>query len=327
MTKSQIPNSGPRNSHSSLPLRHSSFVYGPVPSRRLGLSLGLNIIPRKTCSLDCVYCQCGRTTKKTIERCSFFPIKDILAAVRSAVRDSQLDFLTFSGEGEPTLNRDLGRLIRALKHEHKTPVAVITNSTLMTDPQVRRDLTAADLVVPSLDAADQRTFARVDRCHRDLRVEDIIDGLIRFRRAYRGQMWLEVMLVKGINDDPDHVVRLREAAWRIKPDRVHLNTVARPPAEKWARPMTHDDLEQIQMLFGPGTEIAESPLKRRPRRLRGSLDNVIATLVRGRPVTAADITRSLGIPPSKLRPVLARLTRSRRIKRVLFWGKTFFDAP
>jgi len=195
-----------------------SFVYGPVPSRRLGLSLGINITPFKTCTLDCVYCQCGRTTKKTLERRSFFPIENILAAVRSAVRPSPLtpnptppDFLTFSGEGEPTLNKDIGRIIRRLKREFSIPVAVITNSTLLIDPQVRRDLYAADLVVPSLDAADQRNFAKVDRGHRDLRVADIIEGLKLFRRYFRGKMWLEIMLVKGINDSVEHVVALRKA--------------------------------------------------------------------------------------------------------------------
>lgn len=303
----------------------SSFVYGPVPSRRLGLSLGLDIIPRKTCTLDCVYCQCGRTTRKTMRRESFFPVEDILAQVRAAVRGRRVEFLTFSGEGEPTLNKDIGLIIRRLKREYRIPVAVITNSTLLTDPQVRRDLLRADLVVPSLDAADQRTFARVDRGHRDLKVADIIAGLRKFRRAYRGQLWLEVMLVKGINDAVEHVVALRQAAWEIKPDRVHLNTVVRPPAEKFARPMDHDALVRIQQLFGPGTEIAESPLARRQRRFRGNPDDAIARLVQGRPATPADLSRSLGIPAPALRSALRRLLRARRVRRAGLWGKVFYE--
>ncbi|MEO0086111.1 MAG: radical SAM protein, partial [candidate division WOR-3 bacterium] len=170
---------------------HTDFTYGPVPSRRLGLSLGINIIPRKTCTLDCCYCQLGRTTTKTLRRQSFFPVNDILAQVRAAVRNSatgprksRISFLTFSGEGEPTLNSDLGRLIRRLKQEFSIPVAVITNSTLITDPRVRHDLYAADLVVPSLDAADQRTFTKIDRGRRELQIADIIAGLKLFRRYY-----------------------------------------------------------------------------------------------------------------------------------------------
>jgi len=312
-----------------------SFVYGPVPSRRLGLSLGINIIPSKTCTLDCIYCQCGRTTKKTLERRSFFPINDILAAVRSAVRPSPLaphppppDFLTFSGEGEPTLNKDIGRIIRRLKHEFSIPVAVITNSTLLTDPQVRRDLYAADLVVPSLDAADQRNFARVDRNHRDLSVADIIEGLKLFRRGFRGRIWLEIMLVKDINDSVEHVVALRKAAWEIKPDRVQLNTVVRPPAEKSAKPMSRDDLEQIQCLFGPNTDIiGETKDKRLRTRDKATVlpDDVVLATVCGRPVTKLDLVCSLGVAPREVEAALHRLLRAKRIRCVNYSGKTFYE--
>ena len=305
-----------------------SFVYGPVPSRRLGRSLGINIIPFKTCTLDCFYCQCGKTTVKTIERCSFFPVRDILAAVRSAVRPSPPDFLTFSGEGEPTLNRDIGRIIRRLKREFSIPVAVITNSTLLTDPQVRRDLYAADLVIPSLDAADQHDFARVDRNHRDLSAKDIVEGLKRFRRGYRGRIWLEIMLVKGVNDSVEHVVALRKAAWEIKPDRVQLNTVVRPPAEKFARPMSHDDLEQIQCLFGPNTDII-GEVKAKGRRTKdkvpGLPDEAIAATVQGRPVTKLDLVCSLGVAPREIEAALRRLLRVKRIRCVNYSGKAFYE--
>lgn len=305
---------------------HEGLVYGPVPSRRLGLSLGLNIIPAKTCTLDCLYCQCGRTTRKTLQRRSFYPVREVLAAVRAAVKQHRTEFITFSGAGEPTLNADIGRLIRALRREHRIPVAVITNSTLLSDPQVRRDIGAADLVVPSLDAADQRTFARVDRCHRDLKVDAVIDGLVRFRRQFRGQLWLEIMLVKGVNDAPEHLARLRLAADRVRPDRIHLNTVVRPPAEKRARRLSYAELEQVQLLFGPGSEIADSPLRRRQRRFAGPPDRELVNLVRGRPVTAADAARSLGLEPGLAARALSRLARAGRVRRVEFWGKVFYEA-
>jgi wyosine [tRNA(Phe)-imidazoG37] synthetase (radical SAM superfamily) len=312
-----------------------SFVYGPVPSRRLGISLGINIIPFKTCTLDCIYCQCGKTTEKTLERRSFFPVNDILSAVRSVVsaptrgrRPPTPDFLTFSGEGEPTLNRDIGRIIRRLKREFSIPVAVITNSTLLTDPQVRRDLYAADLVIPSLDAADQRNFARVDRNHRDLSAADIIEGLKLFRRGYRGKIWLEIMLAKDINDSVEHVVALRKAAWEIKPDRVQLNTVVRPPAEKFAKPMSLDDLEQIQCLFGPNTDIigeAKDKGRRTKDKARALPDEAIAATVQGRPVTKLDLVCSLGVAPREIEAAVHRLLRARRIRAVGFGGKTFYD--
>ncbi|MFO7675454.1 MAG: radical SAM protein [bacterium] len=302
-----------------------SFVYGPVPSRRLGLSLGVSVVPRKTCTIDCIYCQCGRTTRKTLARERFYPVAEVLAQVRAAVAGRRVEFITFSGEGEPTLNRDIGRLIRLFKREFTIPVAVLTNGTLLPDPAVRRALYAADLVVPSLDAADERTFARVNRHHRDLRLADIIRGLVTFRRYYRGQLWLEIMLVRGVNDSPEHLVRLRRLAEDIRPDRVHLNTVVRPPAERRARPLSDDDLTQIQRLFGSRCEVADSPLGRRQGRFRGDAETAVLELVRRRPVTAADITRSLGIGPDRLAGVLRGLARGRKIRRVEFWGKVFYE--
>jgi len=301
-------------------------VYGPVPSRRLGLSLGINVIPHKTCTLDCVYCQCGRTTDKTLQRTSFFPVDEIVTRVREVVQRSNPSYLTFSGEGEPTLNKDIGRLIRRLKAEFSIPVAVITNSTLMTDPQVRQDLYAADLVVPSLDAADQRTFARIDRGRRELKVEDIIRALIHFRRRFRGRMWLEIMLVKDLNDSVEHLMKLRLAAARINPDRVHLNTVVRPPTEKSARPLTNDDLDQVRMLFGPDAEVVASSVPVRPKPQRGDLEQALVALASSRPVTEDDILRSLGLPPPRLPPLLTRLLRAGRIQRVTFQGNTWFHS-
>jgi wyosine [tRNA(Phe)-imidazoG37] synthetase (radical SAM superfamily) len=303
-----------------------NYVYGPVPSRRLGLSLGLNIIPKKTCTLNCIYCQCGRTTKLTLARRSFYPIDEILKEVRTAVAEHRIDYLTFSGEGEPTLNKDIGKLIRLLKAEFKIPVAVITNSTLLFDPKVRHDLYRADLVVPSLDAADQKTFHRINRPHPDLKVEKIVQGLKTFRRYYKGKLLLEIMLVKGVNDSPEHLMKLRRLAYEIKPDRVHLNTVVRPPAEKDALPLTMDDLNQVKLLFGPEAEIAFSPIKTRQRKFHGNRQKAVLAVVQNRPVTEEDLCRSLGIPARDIKPLLKKLVKQGLIKRVAFWGKTFYES-
>ncbi len=300
------------------------FVYGPVPSRRLGLSLGLSVVPAKTCTLDCGYCQVGLTTDKTITRRSYYPVAAIIDEVAAAVEQARPDYITFSGEGEPTLNRDIGTLIRRLKRRFRIPVAVITNGTLLYRPDVRRDLLACDLVVPSLDAADQRVFARVNRNHSGLSVERMIDGLARFRRQYRGQLWLEVMLVKGVNDAPEHVARLRQAAWRIRPDRVQLNTVVRPPADRRCQPLTGDDLEQVALLFGPGTDVVSLPRARRRGRAAVSEDAILAT-VRGRPVTEQDLCWSLGYRAAELRPVLGRLVRAGKVRRTGFGGRVFYE--
>ena len=324
-----MPSSILNRQSSSANRKSHDFVYGPVPSRRLGLSLGINIIPRKTCTLDCIYCQCGLTTKKTVERRSFYPVPDVIAAVRKSVALRRPDYLTFSGEGEPTLNKDIGRIIRRLKREFRLPVAVITNGTLMSDPAVRRDLYAADLVMPSLDAADQRTFTRVDRCHRSICVNDIIAGLIAFRRRYRGRLWLEIMLCKGINDSPEHLMILRRAVADINPTLVQLNTVVRPPAESFARTLSHDDLVQVQMVFGPGTEIVGVVALKGKKDTHGSqadIERRIIALSEGRPVTRADIARSLGLPPARLATLLGELVRSGAIRATRFQARTFYEA-
>ncbi len=301
-----------------------TYVYGPVPSRRLGLSLGINLTPYKTCTLNCIYCQCGRTTKMTLTRQSFFPVDEILDQVRNAVQGKKIDFLTFSGEGEPTLNKDIGRLIRRLKTEFNIPVAVITNSTLLSDPKVRQQLYPADLVVPSLDAADPATFRRVNRPHPRLRLDKLIAGLKSFRRYYKGRLWLEIMLVKGINDAPEHLLKLRRLAYEIKPDRVHLNTVVRPPAEKFARPLSEDELNQILTLFGPEALIASSTVKKQ-RSAQQSSEKLVLAIIQNRPVTEADLVAGTGIPRAKLQTLLQHLIKTNRIKKVTFLNKTFYE--
>ncbi|MGQ9708182.1 MAG: radical SAM protein [bacterium] len=303
-----------------------TYIYGPVPSRRLGLSLGLNIIPKKTCTLNCIYCQCGRTTRMTITRQSFFPVEEIINQVRAAVKNRRIDYLTFSGEGEPTLNQDIGKIIRLLKKEFKKPVAVITNSTLLSYPRVRKNLYPADLVVPTLAAADQETFVHLNRPYPHLRIEEIISGLKKFRRFFRGKIWLEIMLVKNINDSPEHLMKLRRLAHEINPDRIQLNTVVRPPAERFAQPLTEDDLIQVQMLFGPESEIAQSPIPKQQKQFRGNPVQAILSVIENRPVTEQDLVHSLGIPEKRLKQILSALALKKRIKKIIYWGKVFYES-
>ncbi len=301
------------------------FVYGPVPSRRLGLSLGINLIPEKTCSFNCIYCQCGRTTRLTIKRQSWFPVQEIINQVRSAVAGKKVDYLTLSGAGEPTLNLDLGKIIRLLKREFSIPVAVITNSSLLTEPEVRRALYHADLIVPTLAAVDPRVFKRLHRAHPHLSIEKIIQGLKIFRTHYQGKIWIEVMLVKGINDSPAHLARLRQVIYHLQPDLVHLNTVVRPPAENYARALPFDDLVQIQLLFGPGTEIVPPPPKPAQKDFRGNPEQAVLAVIHNRPVTETDLNQALGIPHQTLRLTITRLLRAGKITKTKFQGKIFYQ--
>ncbi|RLI77468.1 radical SAM protein [Archaeoglobales archaeon] len=204
------------------------YVYGVVPSRRLGKSLGVNVIPRKTCSYSCVYCQLGRTTNKTIKRRSYFPKEEILDELMVKSKEN-FDYITFAGEGEPTLCKDLGWLIEKSKELGK--VAVITNSSLLFDEDVRNDLAECDVVIPSLDAADQKTFLKVNRPVK-LSIDRVIEGIIEFGEIFKGELNVEVMLVKGYNDSYEVLNRIKKALAKIKPDKVYLMTFTRPPAEK-----------------------------------------------------------------------------------------------
>jgi len=227
------------------------YVYGVVPSRRLGKSLGVNVIPRKTCSYSCVYCQLGRTTNKTIERKSYFPKKDILEEIVKVVKETEksgksFDYITFVGEGEPTLCKDLGWLIEKSKEFGK--VAVITNGSLLFDEGVRNELAECDVVIPSLDAADQKTFLRINRPVR-LSIDKIIEGMIEFRKIFRNELSIEVMLVKDYNDSNAVLSKIKNALERINPDKVYLMTFTRPPAEK-VEPASNSRLLQAYSIIG-----------------------------------------------------------------------------
>ncbi len=303
------------------------FVYGPVASRRLGFSLGVDIIPFKTCTLDCVYCQLGATGKTTIRRGSWFPPKEILAQVQEAVDSGQrIDVITFSGSGEPTLCRDLGRLIRAIKKRTRLPVAVLTNGTLLGRKDVRRDLAAADIVVPSLDAVPARLFRRVNRPHPSLENRRVIDGLVRFREGYAGEIRLEIMLVKGVNDRPAAIESIKKAVARIRPDGIELNTVVRPPADRRAGPLSAAALARVRARLGPKAQVVASFAKRKQAPSSGDLDGPLLVTVGRRPQTAADIAVALGRRRDDVLEALSRLAALGRVRRRIHGGKVHFSA-
>ena len=301
------------------------FVYGPVASRRLGFSLGVDIIPFKTCTLDCVYCQLGSTGKTTVRRGRWFPPEKILAQVKAAVDSGQrIDAITFSGSGEPTLSRDIGRLIRAIKKMTRIPVAVLTNGTLLFRKDVRRDLVAADIVVPSLDAVPAALFRGVNRPHASLENRKIIDGLVRFREEFPGEIRLEIMLVKGVNDSPASIRALQSAAARIRPDRIELNTVVRPPADHGAGPLGAAALARIRARLGPKAEIVASFAKRKQAPAFGLLEATVLATVGRRPQTAADIASALGRHHDEVLKALTSLLGRRRVRKIVHQGQTYF---
>jgi len=226
------------------------YTYGPVPSRRLGRSLGVSPIPPKTCSYSCVYCQLGRTNHKQITRESFYQKEDILAQIAQLMEVSSPDYITFVGDGEPTLCKDLGWLIGQCKEKWTIPVAVITNGSLLFLEDVRHDLKKADVVLPTLDAGNEKTFKTINRPHGHIKYDAMLQGLVDFRSGYYGQIWLEVMLVKGLNDTEDELLNIRQAVDMIQPDRVYVVIPIRPPAESWVKPPDPVTILKAQQILG-----------------------------------------------------------------------------
>ncbi len=303
-----------------------SCLYGPVPSRRLGFSLGIDVLPSKLCSFNCIYCQLGPTARNITRPKEYVSASKIISQIKETLQtEKNIDYITFSGSGEPTLNSKIGQFIREIKTFTDLPVAVLTNSSLLTETKVRDALTEADLVIPSLDAATQDIFVKVNRPHPSLRIEKIIKGLKEFRRMFKGALWLEVMLVKGINDSPSHIKELKKAIAEINPDKVQLNTVVRPPAEAFAYPLSRGELEEIQEALGEKCEIIADFPRKEQLYLDVNLERAILAMIKRRPVTLADMASSLGKHKNEIIKHLDILIKEKRIRAVLHEGLTFYE--
>lgn len=236
------------------------YIYGPVESRRLGLSLGITLTPYKICSFNCVYCQLGRTKELTTERKEYLKIEDIINELKSWLTNNQeeakkINYVTISGSGEPTLNIKMGDLIQEIKKITDIPVAVITNASLLGNIEVRQQLIMADLLVPSLDAATIEVLREIDRPHRDIKLEDVINGLISLRKESRAKVWLEIMLIKGVNDSLEHIRKLKEVIDKINPHKIQLNSPVRTTAEPNIFAVGKNKLEKIKEILGDKCEI------------------------------------------------------------------------
>ncbi|MCM8795479.1 MAG: radical SAM protein [Candidatus Omnitrophica bacterium] len=236
------------------------YIYGPVKSRRLGLSLGMTLTPYKVCSFDCIYCQLGKTTEKTIQRKVYIKIEEIIEELKLWLANNvevakNLNYITLSGSGEPTLNIGIGELLLEIKRISSLPVAVITNSSLLVEATVREALLLADLILPSLDAVNQKIFERIDRPLEGINLEEIIEGLVKLRKEFRGKLWLEVMLVKGINDDLRQIKKLKAVIEKINPDKIQLNSPVRTTSEPNILAVTKAKLEKIKEILGDKCEV------------------------------------------------------------------------
>lgn len=301
-----------------------AHVFGPVASRRLGYSLGVELINAKTCSFACIYCQAGQTTVHTATRKEYVPAKEVLSELKAVLPQKGLHYVTFSGSGEPTLHSGIGQIIDEIKKITHTPVCVITNSSLIDRADVQQDLAKADVVIPSLDSAIQKTFEKLNRPVKGITVEKIIQGLAKFKKSYTGQMWLEIMLVKGFNESLEEAMKLKEAIDLIRPDRVDINTVVRPPWSDKAIAVDDQDIQRFSSLFGDVAQRISGFDKTNHASPSGGLDEEVYELVRRRGITLTDLVTGMGLHKDVATDILGRLIVQGKIKKVSFGGKTYY---
>ncbi|OQX84351.1 radical SAM protein [candidate division KSB1 bacterium 4484_87] len=291
------------------------------------MSLGVDLVPHKTCSLNCVYCECGRTTNLTLKREQYVPTKDVINELQEYLGSRpKLDFVTFSGSGEPTLHAGIGEISDFIKKNYPHyKLALLTNGTLFYDSEVRTEVKDIDIILPSLDAATELSFKKINLPHPKLKIPTVIDGLVQLRSEFSGTMWLEVFIVPGINDNDDEIFALRDAIHRIKPDQVQLNTLDRPGTAEWVEAATQDELRRIAEMLDWETEIIANFKKREEIATYSTdIENAVLQMLRRRPCTVQDLSVSLGKHENEINKYIETLLKKGIIETKRMTRGNFF---
>jgi len=301
-------------------MKRKKCVFGPLQSRRLGLSLGVDLLPFKTCSMDCVYCECGATTDLTMRREEFVPTSQVIEELDAALAaGAKPDYVTFSGAGEPTLHSGIGRIIEHIKAAHPgQKLCLLTNSTTLPDPEVIREVAPVDLIVPSLDGSNQEELEKITRLAPGLTLEAIVEGIAAFRKASKAALWLEIFIVPGINSSRESALRFRELVRRIAPDKVQLNTLDRPGTEKWVAVPSREELDCLASIIGEAAPVEcigrnlppEKTASNTAQRTVEEFSEAILDLLLRRPSTAKDVSIALAVSETVASNHLIRLERN-----------------
>jgi len=305
-------------------MKHTSYIFGPVPSRRLGMSLGVDLIPRKTCTFDCLYCQVGRTSLKTLETKSFVPVNEVIEEMKSKLLNNSPDAITLAGSGEPTLHSEIERVIDSIKEITKTQVALLTNGSLFWREEIRRRTLRADIIMPTLCSSFEDTFRRIHRPHKGLKLSSVIEGLKMLRQEYKGQLFLEVVLLAGINDTEKEVEALKRVIEQISPEKIHLNTVVRPPADSSAVSLDRKRLEEIKMFLGGKAEIVAKSFHGGERVTKGLLVSNFLDIIKRRPLGQSDIAKALGLSMEQVEDLVKGLLSTGRIRKQEHQGDIYY---
>ena len=305
-------------------------LFGPVPSRRLGISLGVDLVPHKVCSLNCVYCEVGRTTNLTIEREEYIPLNDILTELKSYLDNKpELDYITFSGAGEPLLHNAIGKVITFIKEIYpQYKLALLTNSTLLYNENVRKEILEIDLLLPSLDAVSKKVFNKLNRPNSKLDNDKIIEGLIKFSKDFSGKIWLEVFIVPGLNDTTEELELLKNVINDIAPDQVQLNTLDRPGTESWIEPVTKNRMEEIAEFLKPLPVeiIAKFQSRNKIMSYHKNVEQQIIETIKRRPCTDKDLSEMLGLHINEINKYLSELLHEGSVTTQQQERGTFFCA-
>lgn len=292
------------------------YLYGPVPSRRLGRSLGIDLFPYKICSLDCIFCQLGHTTKKTLSRKEYVPTDAVLTELKKWLEtDAIADYITISGSGEPTLHSKFGVILDFIREHSKIPAVLLTNGTLLHLKEVREAASKANVVKTSLNAWDQISYERVNRPHCDLQFDWLIEGQRTFSEMFKGQLWTEVFLMEGINSRPEDVRKIANISKKIAPDLIHINTAVRPPSEDYVRPLTYEQMKKLAAFFEPTAEIIAEFDANHKMPLMANQATIFAMLQR-RPCTAKQIADAFSVNINEVLKLLISLMQTHRIRAV-----------
>ena len=300
------------------------YLFGPVPSRRLGRSLGVDLVPFKTCSFDCIFCQLGKTTEKTLKRKEYVPIDSVIAELDEWLRtEDTADYITLSGSGEPTLNSHFGQVIEFARNITTIPVALLTNGSLLSDPDVRAQAAQANVVKVSLSAWNRFSFEHINRPHRDLDVKQIVKGAWAFRELFSGKLWIEVFIVWGVNFVAKDVVKIAKLVKALQPDRIQLNTAVRPPVEDFVQAAPESHLRKLAGLFDPPAEvIAEFSTTQSPD-VQANEQTILSLLAR-RPCKSDQIAEVFGMHGNEVSKYIGKLVRTGQIRAQQEAGDVYY---
>jgi wyosine [tRNA(Phe)-imidazoG37] synthetase (radical SAM superfamily) len=303
-----------------------NLIYGPVPSRRLGFSLGVDLVPYKVCSYNCIYCQIGITPETTIERKPYVSAEIILSQLFARLKEGiKPDYITLGGSGEPTLNSDISDIIKSIKSRVDFPVAVLTNGSRLMNKEVRADLSGADVVLPSFDACDENTFLKINRPHTGLVFNEMANGLLEFRKIFSGQIWLEIFIVKGVNDTEPMIRKFKQWTDKFEPDKIHLNTAVRPTAEIDVHIVSENLLNHFCKILGEKAEVIAPFEKKVTNKKMIDTEKEILSMLSRRPCTLIDISTGLGIHQHEILKHVEPMIANKHIEILHINGKLFYQ--